>query len=202
MRSTPRPPCSIRTIGKQRRELPTGRACGRSILRDLLADVLVDSTNQYRVVYYRASEVTGFSNGLYQTTGNAFATNTVSNPGSAGETNQVRITASHDGDSTVYDFEYVDGAWQLTQGDGMRHERATTATTNDTRTVTKTVWEGEDDPVQVGVQQYETFDWGEGLVAEVTGSGTAAQTNTYAYYDDGTLQESRARRRFLGMVCV
>jgi RHS repeat-associated protein len=156
-----------------------------------LADVNAVSTNKYTVDFYLAENVGIFTNGAYVVSGSPFSTVTVENPDTSGaSSNQVRITESLNGTDTVYNYANTNGGWELESGNGFKTETEVIGVTNDVRTVTYKILSSSAQPLFVQTKNYESYAWGEGLIEEITGTGSNALTNSYSYYSDGTLAQA------------
>ena len=100
--------------------------CTRVVLKDMngLANVVTNSSSEYEIQFFKSSDVTSFSGGLYQFTNSPFSTIAVERPG--GDTNKLRLTEITGGTERVFDYAWATNGWNLWSGDGLRLDTVTT----------------------------------------------------------------------------
>ncbi len=145
-----------------------------------LANVVVNTTYKYTVEIYPLSAVSTNkgADGLYTVSGAPLTTAVVENPDGAASNNRLQVT---DGDSTVSLYQWNTNGWDLVRGGGLRRDCKTTIVTNDLRIVTEETY-GSNGVQRCNIRRYQTFDFGERLVAQVAGGGGTVRSNYLEYY--------------------
>jgi len=153
--------------------------CGLSQVKapQVLANIITNSPSSYTIQLFSPTNILDYTNGGYRLTNSAYRTFTVEAVN--GDTNSIRLTDS--GDGSAYDYAWQGNGWQLTSGAGARVESKTTAFSSDgtTNSVTTTVAAQSGPEVSTKVETYQTFSYGQRLIQEVFGTGSASKTNTY-----------------------
>jgi RHS repeat-associated protein len=154
----------------------------------LLVNIVTNTYCKYSIQLYNLTNIAGaLTNGVYPLTNTPYRTITVENP--SGNTNQVLFTDSNDG-STYY-FDWQTNGWLLTSGSGLQKKLKTTVNTNGVSISTTTISAGTSAPALTKMEVWQSVAaGGQRLTMEVTGSGSAAKTNTYAYNANGFLQQA------------
>ncbi len=157
---------------------------------ETFVNVITNSISKYSIQLFSATNITNPPmTGPYTPPSTPYRTLTVENP--SGNTNEVLVTDSNDG--STYDYTWQGNGWLLATGNGLRNELKTTvvsSTNNAIYIVTNTVWQGNSPPVLTKIETYQTNSYGNRLIAQVSGSGGAARTNTYSYTANGYLQQA------------
>lgn len=149
-------------------------------------DVVTNSETSYNVDFYRLSDATGYTNGLYEFGNDPFKSVTLELVG--GDTNHFRMT--EDSGSTVSDYYWETNGWALVTGGGLRRETLLISESGDLRTEARTIKNGSGVIERENTETWQTNIFGDRLVMEVFGSGASARTNTYTYSTNGFLQQA------------
>jgi RHS repeat-associated protein len=157
----------------------------------VIAVVTTNSAIKYTITLYSVTNITGYTNGAFLIAGSAapLSAITVENAdGTAVTTNSVRITSIRDSITSIADYVYSSGAWQLTTGGGIRTELETITTTNAVRTILHEIKAGAA-VLRSSTRRYQTFSWGTALIESVEGAGADGRTNSYTYNTNGWLRQ-------------
>ena len=143
----------------------------------------IDS-NTYSVSFYPITQVVN-SNGVYGVTGYPIRVITMGNVG--GDTTHFEVNDSDKG--IVADYYWLGQGWNLVTGGGLRQETKQEVDTGNQQAITKQILDG---PGNVVYQTYEVWadlPSGKNPLLQVTGTGSAAKTNSYAYDSNGLLTQ-------------
>jgi len=158
---------------------------------DGLADVITNNGLKYCINFYSPTNVGSISNGVFQTSGSPFSTNTVENPDTSGTTtNQLRIT---DGTGAVCNYVWKTNGWEMTMPGGLCQKYKTTvwSNSNTVRTVTAQIYTNSGSQLfGLASATYQTNSYGERLIQSTSGSGSTAKTNTLVWTTNGFAQQS------------
>ncbi|HWI58429.1 MAG TPA: hypothetical protein VNZ22_14490, partial [Bacillota bacterium] len=156
-----------------------------------LADILKLDADGYRINFYATNTLLpGHDTGtLIPTNGLLpFVTWTIQNPDGAGGTNRLQVIESMGGlhITNTYTWQGAGQGWELLAGNGLR--RQTWSSSWDARRnlraeILRTFNPTDRQLVAQTITKYRRFDWGEGLVEEITGTGPQTLTATYSYWD-------------------
>jgi YD repeat-containing protein len=157
---------------------------------EVLADVVTNNPESYSINVYFASNVLGFSNGLFQTVNSPFKTVTIEEIGNS--TNQIQVTDDNQGSVMTYDYNWIGNGWTLASGTGLRMQTniVVWSESNTIRAVTNIVSQGTGAAVYQKAQVFQEFPAGERLLNQWIGNGPNKLTSSYTYYTNGFLQES------------
>ncbi len=152
-----------------------------------LADILVTSSTEYDIRFYRGSDVgSKDASGLYILTGSPYVTYTIKNPDPA-SLSRFQILKSESGgpaEVSEYTWDSLIDVWTLNRNNGARIETKLISYPTDTsRTETIIVKEGSQVLSKVS-KTYHTYSFGEELVQKVVDPDGAALTTTYTYFED------------------
>ena len=152
-----------------------------------LADVLKSSDYKYQLLFYATNAlIPGHSsNVLIPTNGlSPFVSWTIENPDGAAGTNRLRVIEETGSLRLTNTYAWNGAGWEVEAGNGLRKQLLTSAWDQEhsIRTETsQTLEPGGGRLVAQMVSRHKLFDWGEGLVEEVIGSGKQARTNFSTY---------------------
>jgi RHS repeat-associated protein len=153
-----------------------------------LADIVVISSVEYDIRFYRAADVGTKLNGVYSISGQPFVTWKLKNPAPSSST-RLQISKTQNGvtDTSEYIWDVASGSWSLSTGGGARVEsRTVTYPTATSRTETTLVKNSSGQVISKIARTYNVFNWGEELVQEVMDPDGAALKTAYAYYEKAT----------------
>ncbi|AHF92643.1 type IV secretion protein Rhs [Opitutaceae bacterium TAV5] len=154
-----------------------------------LADIVTLSVTSYEIRVYPASQVGSpdEQTGLYAVTGTPLVSYTIAEAsGSTPQNPRLGITETRNGKSVETVFSQDGGDWETTSGNGLKTERLTYTTEGDLKVETRELVNPDNSVAQVTVKKTRTYAFGEKTIEEITGSGTAAVTTIYTYYDNAT----------------
>lgn len=151
-----------------------------------LANIVTLDPYDYEICYYYTSQVTGVSNGLYQTTGSPYVTWLIQNPNTTNSANITEITETRGASTWIYTYAYnpTNNSWTYTSPGGIRQLQLTTtdiATNTATRILSGVVTDTNGTVIRAFSRAYQQFPWGEGVVSETDGTGPTAKTTTWSY---------------------
>jgi RHS repeat-associated protein len=150
-----------------------------------LADIVVISSSEYDIRFYRPADVGSKVNGVYSVSGQPFVIWKVKNPDPSSLT-RIQISKTPQGgitDTSEYIWDINSGTWSLSTGGGARVEsRTVTYPTPNSRTETTTVKNSSGQLVSKIARTYNNFPWGEQLVQDLVDPDGAALKTTYVYY--------------------
>lgn len=153
----------------------------------VLADVVVITSSEYDVRFYRPADVGAKVGGVYTVSGQPFVTWKVKNPNPP-STNRLQILKVENSvvvDTIEYQWDAISDSWTLTTGSGTRVETRTISyPTQTARTETFTTKDASGVVASKSARTYYSFPWGEELVQTVVDPDGAALTTTYAYYEN------------------
>ena len=155
---------------------------------ECLANMVSNSPSQFTVELYTLNEISG--SGPYQISGSPYRTVVVSNPGN--NTNQVQVTDTTEGSSTISTYNWLGDGWELITGNGLRHEVKTDdwSQSNTLDTVTRTIKDASGNIASQTMEKWQVFPWGKSMIQQVAGLGACARTNTYSYTTNGFVQQN------------
>jgi RHS repeat-associated protein len=153
-----------------------------------LADIVVITSNEYEMRFYKAANVgPKDQNGLYTVLNQPFVIWRISNP-HPGYADQLQISKIQNGstDASLYTWDLPNNIWTLTTGGGERVETKATAIGPGTgdRTDTLTVKNSLQEVASKKSRTYHQFAWGEELIQEISDPDGDALTTTYTYYEN------------------
>jgi RHS repeat-associated protein len=171
-----------------------------------LADVVVISSTEYEVRYYRPADVGSKVGGIYTVTGAPFTVWKIKNP-DVSTTNRLQISKSQNAvmETSEYQADSITGTWTLVRNGGLRSEtKFNTYPTANSRVETLIVKDNTTQAVASKTEKtYYNFPWGEELIKEIVypydnsvSQGLAAPSveasavevaplvTEYAYYED------------------
>lgn len=162
---------------------------------ETLADVVVISSWEYEVRFYRPSDVGAKTDGVYAVSGQPYVVWKIKNPDPP-SANSLQISKTQNGitDTSTYNWDENSDVWSLTTGDGARVEtKTTTYPTANSRTETSVVKNALQQVVSKVSRTFYAFDWGEELVQIVSDPDGAALKTTYAFYQNAADASRYAR---------
>ena len=148
-----------------------------------------DEGGFYTVDFYPSTQVGDWnaSTLAYDFWGSSAALVRVGYPRGPG-TSEIRVEATRDGITKVYEYHWATNGWRLTSGGGLRTESLTIATNATSSTVTRSVFDAQGERLAVSSKRYEVVAGRSRVVEEVVGSGANARTTTRSYNDRGLLE--------------
>lgn len=171
------------------RVVTNAQGLSQVITPQVVADIETNSSSSYSIYLYSPTNVVlnpSTSNG-YTLTNYLYRTITVEQPG--GNTNDLLII---DSNGQTNEYAWQGNGFLLTSGGGIRNvlKTGTNSTDGTFTTNTTTVYATGGSNVSSTVQIYTNSAFGQLLTCEIDGTGTNAQTNTYAYTANGYVQQS------------
>jgi len=158
-----------------------------------LADVVVISSSEYDIRFYRPADVGAKSGGVYPITGQPFVTWKIKNTSDASAT-KLSINRIENGVTVVneYAVDPSGNSWSLSRGGARVETKIFSYPNPNTRVETKIVKDNLGNISSKSARTYFTFPWGEELVKDVLDPDGAALTTSYVYYTNPT--ESRFQK--------
>ena len=144
---------------------------------------------KYQLLFYATNAlIPGHApNVLIPTNGlSPFVRWTIENPDGAAGTNRLRLIEETGSLRVTNTYAWIGTGWEIQAGNGLRKQLLTSAWDQEHRIRTETRQTLEPAGGRVVAQtvsRHQLFDWGEGLVEEVAGSGKQARTNFSTYYN-------------------
>ncbi|AHF93332.1 type IV secretion protein Rhs [Opitutaceae bacterium TAV5] len=154
-----------------------------------LADIVTLSTTSYEIRVYLASQVGSLDTGtgFYAVSGTPLVTYTIAEAsGSTALNPKLSLTETRGSKAIETVFSQNGDNWEATYGNGLKTERLTYTTEGDLKVETRELVNLDNSVAQVTVKKTRTYSFGEKTIEEITGSGAAAVTTTYRYYDNAT----------------
>ena len=151
-----------------------------------LADIIVISSTEYDVRFYRAADVGSKVNGIYSVSGQPYVTWKVKNPDPSTLT-RIQISKTQGGvtDTSEFIWDVNSGSWSLSTGGGARIEsRTVTYPTPNSRTETTMVKNSSGQVISKIARTYNNYPWGEELVQDVVDPDGAALKTAYVFYQN------------------
>ncbi len=158
-----------------------------------LVDVASLNSYAYQMVFFPTSGIP-----IGYTTNVIFSTNslipqvtwTISNPDTTSASNRLQVVESHGSTPITNLFTWNGGSkqWEADLGNGLSRKNRTIvydygiSETNRYET-NLTINPANNQVVSQTVSKYQLYPWGMPLVQEIVGTGSAARTNSYAYYN-------------------
>lgn len=149
-----------------------------------LADVVVISSSEYDIRFYRPADVGAKTGGVYVVTGQPYVTWKVKNT-SDSSASKLSINRIENSTTEVneYSWDPSGNSWTLSRSGGARVETKVSSYPNvNSRIETTTVKDNLGNVSSKSAKTYFTFPWGEELVMQVLDPDGAALTTTYQYY--------------------
>lgn len=149
-----------------------------------LADVVVISSSEYDIRFYRPADVGAKTGGVYTVTGQPYVTWKVKNT-SDSSASKLSINRIENSTTEVneYSWDPSGNSWTLSRSGGARVETKVSSYPNiNTRIETAIVKDNLGNVSSKSAKTYFTFPWGEELVMQVLDPDGAALTTTYHYY--------------------
>ena len=148
-----------------------------------VVNILTNTVSSYTLEYYAITNLMPKSNGLYRFSGSPWKTVNIQLVG--GDTNQVRIQDSLE--PAPRDFRWITNGWTLITGNGLRSETLTETNVSGVRTEIRSIRNAAGVLQRQSAQRWQHFAYGQRLISETNGTGTATRINTYTYDANGRL---------------